>query len=276
MSSLSAIVRRPRRARSGPPPSRPPSAAPFPARRAALRTALRAALSATALASGCALPPGGIRGLDDPAAVAVIGVSRRENVGEGFNPFVAARDLVERLADGGRRRVLPPERVRAALGDAAWTAVMRRDARGGTLDERDVRLLSDVGLGTRLALIVRLERDRVVELGPRVDAVRDAAGRVWSDRLRVSRTTLRESEISAELIDLAAARSLWRRSFAAEPRTHTETVRYRGSSFSGSVAARLANSVLNGPDSEDAPAPASLRDTLESLFDELARALPSR
>ena len=272
---MSAIIRRPRRARSGPTPFPAPSAAPLPARRAALRTALRAALSAAALAGGCALPPGGSPGVG-PAGIAVIGVGRREGVGEGLNPFVAARDLAERLADGGRRRVLPPERVRAALGDAAWTAVMRRDARGGTLDERDVRLLSDVGLGTRLALIVRLERDRVVELGPRVDAVRDAAGRVWSDRLRVSRTTLRESEISAELIDLAAARSLWRRSFAAEPRTHTETVRYRGSSFSGSVAARLANSVLNGPDSEDAPAPASLRDTLESLFDELARALPSR
>jgi len=232
-------------------------------------------LAASCLLAGCAAyPPRGV-GIE-PDSIAVVGVGRLHGVAEGLNGSVAGLDLAARLRDAGRRGVLEPSDVRAALGRDSWSALMARDATGGSLDARDIRLLAGAGLGTRLALIVRVDRDEITRSGPERESVRDAAGRVLRDRVRVRYTTRRQMMLSAELVDLAVPGSLWRRTFAADPTTRQQSIRYRGSSFSGSVAARLANTVVNGPGGIGPPPPARQRETLESLFDEIELAVPVR
>ena len=153
-----------------------------------LRGAPAAALAAlVVLAGGCASYPATPYGTD-AASVAVVGVGRRDGVAESLNATVAARDLVERLAEGERRRVLEPRAVREALGGESWTALMERDAAGGTLDERDVRVLAAAGLGTRHALIVRVEKDGVAAERTTQELVRDEDGRVLRDRIRTRAT----------------------------------------------------------------------------------------
>jgi len=211
----------------------------------------------------------------DAIGVAVIGVSLREGV-RGINRSTAARDLARRLEEGGRRRVVSPGRAREALGEASREALLERHARSGLIEERDVRALVAAPLDTRFALFARIERDEVRELEPRSEPVRDDGGRTLSDRVRIERATRRDTELSAVLVDLHAARVVWLRRYAAAPVTRGESVRYRGSSFTGSVAALLANRLVSGTGSPDAPPPASRRATLERLFDEIERSLPVR
>jgi len=227
-----------------------------------------------ALASGCA-GPSAVSRESEAASVTVIGVTRREGVASSLNRGAAALDLVARLRGGERRRVVAgPERARAALGDEPLTALLRRFAADGQLGGGDLSRLARAPLGTSLALVVRIEGDETSELAPRALPVRDAAGRVLADRFLELRAARRETTLSAELVDLGAGGPLWRRAYTTAPLVRREDVRYRGSSFGGSVAALLANTVVNGPARPDGPAPPSLRATLLTLFDELEGALP--
>ena len=209
----------------------------------------------------------------EPSSVAVLGVSGAEGV-RGINRGTAALDLVESLGEGGRRRVVPPVRVRDLLGAERLDELLRRHGRSGVLDARDRRLLADARLGTRLALVARVESDAVLELEPRYTSVPDAAGRPLADRTRVHLSTLRETRLSAELVDLASGESLWTRRFRAEPIAHGSHTYYHGSSFSGSVAAMVANTMVNGRRRPGYPSAPPLRPTLRSLLDEVARSLP--
>ena len=232
-------------------------------------------LALAALVGGCA------GAFPEPAAVeatsvAVVGVARREGV-TGVNRSVAARDLVRRLEEGGRRRVVGPERVREALGAAAYDALLARYARTGLLDERDVRLLAGAPLDTRHALLVRVERDDEVRLADGAAPRREADGRATRDRVVIERATRRDVGLTALLIDRAGGRvRVERRVYAASPVSRVEGTEYRGSSFSGSVAALLANRLVNGGGASAAPDAPSRRATLEALFEEIERSLPRR
>ena len=229
-------------------------------------------LALAALLGGCATAPG--PAAVDATGIAVVGVARREGA-EGVNRSVAARDLARRLEEGGRRRVVGPERVREALGAAAYDALLARYARTGLLGERDVRLLARAPLGTRHALLVRVEQDDEIRLADEAAPRRDADGRPSGDRVVIERATRRDVKLTALLIDRAGERvRVERRVYAASPVARVEGTEYRGGSFSGSVAALLANRLVNGGGASAAPGAPSRRATLEALFEEIERSLP--
>ena len=232
-------------------------------------------LALAVLVGGCATAfPGPVA--VDATSVAVVGVARRESV-KGVNRSIAARDLVRRLEEGGRRRVVGPERVREAFGAASYDALLARYARTGLLDERDVRLLVRAPLDTRYALLVRVEQDDEIRLADEAAPRRDAGGRPSRDRVVIERAARRDVKLTALLVDRAGERvRVERRVYAASPVARVEGTEYRGSSFSGSVAALLANRLVNGGGASAAPSAPSRRATLEALFDEVERSLPRR
>lgn len=208
-------------------------------------------------------------------AVAVLGVSVREGVDAPVNRGGVALDLVERLEADGTRRVVPPRRVGARLGESRLRALLSRYAERGAVEPRDRWLLARAGLGARLAIAVRVESDTVRRLDPRYLDVVDAAGRVEPDRTRARLSTVRETVLSAELIDLASGESLGTSRYVAEPVRRATHTYYHGSSFGGSVAAALANRLVHGRSSPRHPSAASLRLTLRSLLDEVVRGVPT-
>lgn len=221
-----------------------------------------------ALLGGCAsAPQGAFTNLD---SVVVLGVATRAGV-EGVNRAAATRELVELAGEGGRRAVVIPSRVRTALGKQRFEALTERYAREGALEADERGWLTQARLGARFALIARVEENVDGELPVRFGAVLDADGRALSDRTAVHLSSFRRTELSVELIDLADGSSR-RRRFAAEPLAHRTHTRYLGSSFSGSVAAALANRMVGGQPGH--PPPPSQRATLRALLDEAVRLLP--
>ena len=206
----------------------------------------------------------------DVASVAVLGVTVRDEV-TGFNRAAATRELVTLAGEGGRRVVLPPARVSAALGADRWRALNERHARDGTVGDAGLRALAQARLGTRFALIARIEADKETPGTARYGPARDASGRVLPDRTAQHMTSGREMELSVELIDLDGGEPIYRR-FLAQPRSHRTHTRYFGSSFSGSVAASLANRMVGGEPRH--PPPPSRHETLRALLDEAVRLLP--
>ena len=234
--------------------------------------ALLAGCAALAL-GGCVIPSPYAETAAEPSSVAVLGVTTADGV-RGINRSTAALDLVEALGEGGRRRVVPPVRVRDVLGAERLGELLRRHARSGALDERDRRTLANAALGTRFALVARVESDAVRELEPRYAGVPDAAGRPLPDRTGVQLTTRRETRLSAEIVDLASGESPWRRAYVVTPERRRAHTYYHGSSFSGSVAAMVANKMINGRRRPSHPPAPPLRAALRALFTEVASGLP--
>jgi hypothetical protein len=106
--------------------------------------------------------------------------------------------------------------------------------------------------------------------------VLNAAGAKLTDRERIVLATERTTRLSATMIDLRTGAMLWHREYSVSPATEQAMIQYRGSSFSGSLAAVLANTVVNGVRVPDHPAAPPLRLNLRALLREVTRNLPAR
>ena len=67
-----------------------------------------------------------------------------------------------------------------------------------------------------------------------------------NDRVSTTFTRSREHVVTGSVFDLSNGERVWHRSYQANPQTERTYTRYRGSSFAGSVAALLANRMVNG------------------------------
>jgi hypothetical protein len=222
---------------------------------------------------GCAGTGQSVR--TDDVGVAVLGFTERPGVESGVNRAAMGREFGELLEERAGFSVIPHEQVQRKIGAERLAAINARFAERAEFLPTDLQVVMAAGVGARRAVIARLESDAVQGLPPRSESVANRQNGVMKDRERIVLATRRSSRMSVVMFDLQTGRKLWERVYAVEPETSTAYVHYFGSSFSGSLAAALANTMVNGAKLPANPAPPSLRLTLRSLLREAVRNMPT-
>lgn len=214
------------------------------------------------------------------AGVAVIGVTAANKVDAGSNRAVLARELAQLIEETDRFSVVPAQVVARALSadsreDAhSYNKVLSNFAQTGRLNAKDISALMQAKLPVPVAVIARIEKNNVVAGKPVEQDLFDRSGKKLTDRKRVVLSTVREMVLKATMVNLHTGMVVWSRTYQATPRSKSFYVQYSGSSFSGSLAATLANTMANGIKMPDGPLPPSHRLTSRSLMREVARSLP--
>lgn len=222
---------------------------------------------------GCA--GSGQGGRTGDVGIAVLGVTERNGVESGLNRAAMAREFGELLEERVGFAVIPHEQVQRKVGADRLAAINARFAQRAEFIPADLQVLMAAGVGARRAAIARIESDTIQGLPPRSEAVANRQNGVMKDRERIVLATRRTTRMSVSMFDLQTGRKLWERVYAVEPETSSAYVHYFGSSFSGSLAAALANTMVNGVKLPSNPAPPSLRLTLRSLLREAVRNMPT-
>lgn len=208
------------------------------------------------------------------SGVAVVGVTARTGLNVAINRNLLASDFSELLAERREFAVLPAISLRRFLGGARTDDLLTRYAAKGLLAEQDVQLLMAAGMPTPRAIIVRIEEDYIKKLPVRREPVFNQAGAALVDRERRILATQRITRLSVMLVDLRTGRLVWNRQYQVDPVAEASSTKYLGSSFSGSVAAAVADKVLNGGNSDKHPDAPTLGASLNSLLREVVVNMP--
>ncbi len=217
------------------------------------------------------LPLGG-----DGSGVAVIGVVAKTGLGTAFNKNRVASEFATTLAGRGKFPVLRADSLRQVIGAKRHDQLLKRYADRGSLAQQDVQLLMAAGLPTRHAIILRVEEDLVTKLPVRREAIRNRQGAVLVDREKRILSTQRITTLSAKVINLRNGDERWNQQFRVDPSESLSVTEYLGSSFTGSLAAAFANTLVNGVRIARYPDAPPFRLSLQSLLGEVARSLPIR
>lgn len=208
--------------------------------------------------------------------VAVIGVTAKSGLTTPFNRNILASEFAGLLNERSQVAVLPALNVRQILGVQQYDDLMQSYAKRGSLDERQRQLLLAARLPARTAVLARLEEDYVNKLPARRERVTNRTGAVVADRENSVLATQRITRLSAVLIDLQTGDTVWRQQYEVGPATERVATEYLGSSFSGSLAAAFANTMINGVRVAQHPDAPPLRLSLRLLLAEVASNLPLR
>lgn len=206
----------------------------------------------------------------------MVAVVAAPGVAKGMPDSSAALLLEDSLSQLGNHSVTGLARVRGAVGLERHAAIATEFARTGRLVNDGLQTVMATPLTARRGLLVRLEKNETDLLEPAAMPWRDLDGESPPDRQTVVLASRRKIRVSATLIELGTGSVRWQRAWTAAPVARTEYVRYTGSSFTGSVSASLANSVVNGLGGPAAPPPPELEVALQAVFRELAETLPLR
>ena len=225
--------------------------------------------------SACSVPP--TRSLQNASAsVAVLGVAAKIGLKSTINRNGLASDFTKLLVERAAFPVLSASTVRQYLGATRIDDLLNRFAETGRLDNRDLQLLMSAGLPAQRLVVARVEEDYVVNLPARREPVHNRAGDVLADREKKVLATQRVTRISATLVDLREGVQLWNRHFRVDPVAEVATTQYLGSSFSASLAAAFANTMVNGIRVVRYPEPPTLKLSVLSLLREITENLPVR
>ncbi len=242
---------------------------------AARRHFLLQTLSLGLLASGCAsLRQETTDTMAVPNSVAVLGVVQREGLKIPVNEYRLAADLETMLRENHRYSVMPVDQVRLGLSKQGHDLLLRRVASYGTLDDSDVQMLKRAKLPTRMAVVLAITGDEVSKMDKERLQLRDNSGKLLNDREHVILSTARSVSLSATLVDLGLGRVRMHNDFTYESVERKRYLQYSGSSFTGTVAAKLANTVANGVRQPEWPDPPGLYGSFYQLLGDVAQELP--
>jgi len=225
------------------------------------------------LLSACTAPSTGRNQLNS-SGVAVVGVTAKTGLNAAINRHSLARDFARLLAARQQFPVIPASVLRQTVGAAQVDEMLDRYARRGQLAQRDIQFLMAVGLTAPYAVIARVEDDIVKSLPERHEAMVGNNGANLMDRQRIILATQRTTQASAILFDLRTGRVVWNRHYRVNPVSELASTLYHGSSFSGSLAAAFANTVVNGISVSRQPPVPPLSESIRSLLGEIANKLP--
>lgn len=229
--------------------------------------------------SACVSKPYGTVRPAESNGIAIIGVSHADGVKLGASHNAMSRELGDLISERGQHRILPSIDVQKSLNSVApgqYGAMLLNFGEHAVLSPDNLRALSAAKLPVRTALIARVSRNNVSTGEPVREKLRNNAGELISDREKIVLSTIREMQIEAALINIGTGAVIWSKAYRATPATKASYVHYYGSSFSGTLAATLANTMSNGLRGPVGPPPPSHQLTLRSLMREIARNLPSR
>ena len=237
------------------------------------RSFLLKSFSLGLLATGCTPLSGGFGTAIAPGSVAVLGVVQRTGLNIPVNEYRLAGDLEDLLSENRNYSVMPIELVRQSLGAERHDLLLRRVAQSGSLDSADLRMLSRVNLPTRMGVLLTITGNEEIKHKAEHLEVHDGQGQLFKDREHLVLSTSRTVSLTATLVNLGLQRVRLHNEFSYESTERKRYLEYRGSTFSSSVAARLANTVANGvrkPDWPDAPnVYSSFYELLNDVADEL-------
>jgi len=225
---------------------------------------------------GCA-SQGGINQRLPARTVAILGVTLAPAVESGRSQHVMARELEELMQITGNYRIIRSEDVNRAMSLAnsgSYDAMLANYATSGQVSGNDLKALRAASLPVQTALIARIEKNTVSSGVQKRIAIHNNVGQVLPDRERVVRSTVREMQIQASMVNVANGSVLWSKSYRATPAAESSYVHYSGSSFSGSLAASFANTMSNGLKAPSGPVPPSNNLTVRALLREIVRNLP--
>lgn len=242
------------------------------------RTFLFQTLSLGLLASGCSTldSHSNASANSAPNSVAVLGVVQQNGLNIPINEIRLAGQLETILREQHQYAVMPFSQVRISLGKDQHETLLRRVANFGTLEADDLRMLNRSELPTRMGLVVTITGDDVEKLDKERVQIRDSGGKLLKDRDHVILSTARTVTLSATLVNLGLGRVRMHNDFTYESVERRRYLEYNGSSFTGTVAARLANTVANGVRTPDWPEPPGLQDSFYALLEDVAEELPIR
>ncbi|MEE9336383.1 MAG: hypothetical protein V3U65_20035 [Granulosicoccaceae bacterium] len=232
-----------------------------------------AALLLLTLLQGCSTTPNARQGAVARNGVAVLGVVTQSGVNGTMSEASLNGMMHDIVRETGRFSSLAAHKVSKVVGGDRYTAIMESYAETGSLQPEDIQLLMAARLPVNYAIISRIQ-ENATEAGPStVESLRNNAGELLNDRERVVHSTLRRVTLTSTMIDLRTGAAYWSRSYKAEPVNKASYTRYSGSSFAGSLAATMTNTVANGIRKPSGPPAPSLQLTLQSLMREVARTM---
>ncbi len=243
------------------------------------RAFLLQSLSYGLIASGCATHhPELYNGVGGAAiahnSVAVLGVVQQAGLRIPVNEYRLATDLEILLREEQRHSVMPYKQVRIALGAERHDLLLKRLANAGELDSTDLTMLNGANLPTKMAVALTVTGNEVTNLPEERVKLRDHQGQVLSDREHLVLSTMRSVTMTATLVELGLGRVRMHDSFNYQSIERKRYLHYSGSSFSGSVAASLANTVANGVRAPKAPPAPGLYSSFYELLNDVAAKLP--
>lgn len=212
-----------------------------------------------------------------PNSVAIVAVTVAPSVESGQSTSVMARELKEFIHEVGGYRTLRSSQVEQVMNGSepgSYGKLVTGFARDGIVGPTELRSIIEAGLPTQFALIARIEQNDTKKDKFKVEALRNHSGVLLTDRERKILITEREVQMRASMINVSTGALVWSRSYRSVPQTELSYVHYLGSSFSGTLAASLVNTMTTGLSEPDWPTPASYQQTVQSLMREIARNLP--
>lgn len=212
-----------------------------------------------------------------PRSIAVVGVAVAPGVKPGKSQTAMALELQDLIHQNGGYKTLRSSEVGKAMNSAtarSYNALIENYSRNGALHPTDLQALGSARLPVQMALIARVEKNEVKPGELKRLQLRNNAGDILTDRERRVLSTVREMQMQASLINMTSGAVVWSRTYRSTPTTESSYVHYSGSSFSGSLAASLANTMTNGLRVPAGPLPPSNQLTLRSLMREVVRNLP--
>ncbi|MFK7993518.1 MAG: hypothetical protein AB8B87_05225 [Granulosicoccus sp.] len=208
--------------------------------------------------------------------VAVIGSAAKIGLKAPVNASRMSSDLAMLLGQRSDVTVTSLPALREIVGAAPHDEMMAFYARHGRFAPYQIQRLMAANLPASKAIAVRLEADTVERLPLLRENVLNSAGMVLADRERHTYTTRRVTRISATLLNLRNGRVIWTRQYRVSPETALSSDQLMGRSFSSSVAAAVANTLVNGLNETRYPEPVPLLDSVQVLLEEVAYNAPLR
>ncbi len=234
-------------------------------------------LCAALFINACASDSPSDPGLQIRHTIGVIGVAALPGVDSGQNLSAMAVEFEDLLLETGHYQTLRTAELESAIdasGTGVYRAIMANYAQTGQLRADEIRAIQAARLPLQAALIARIEKNQVSPGRTEKVRLRNNAGQLVNDRVRYVMRTQRETQLRATLVDLRSGSVVWTQTYRADPTTESSYVEYFGSSFSGSLAAKLTNTMTNGIGTPSGPDAPSIQLTMRSLMREAVRNMP--
>ena len=206
--------------------------------------------------------------------VVLLGAVQKSGLKAPISSAVMATDLQRLFAGQGGTNVTSVADARQIIGQLPHDEMMAFYARNAFFAPYQVQRLMAANLPARRALAVRLGADVVERLPMRQEALADAQGRLIADRVRRVFVTRRVTQLSATMLDLRNGRVIWSRQYRVSPEAVTASDHRSGESFGASVAAAVANTLVQGIGETDYPPPPILNYSVQRLLQEVVLNAP--
>lgn len=206
--------------------------------------------------------------------VVVLGATQKSGLNAPVDVTRMSIDLATLLAGRGEFKITPSTDARSIIGAGPHDEMLAYYARHARFAPYQVQRLMAANLPAPKALAVRLEADRVERLPLlRANSVNDA-GYLLADQEQHTYVTRRTTQLSATLIDLRNGRVIWTRQYRVNPQTVAVSNHRLGAGVGASIAAVMANTLINGVGEKSHPEPPAVTNSVRALLQEVAYNIP--